>query len=128
MNGCAALDSCAGTPCKKPFVLTRGKCRFQKVFESSDKRRHPKRRETLTRGEADAGNRKEKGRDAASLGGKPFMSVACRMFEDRRNRFIRLWLYSSLRFFLAFFVLMTEQACRVWRSGRCFSGSRGLKT
>src|ERR1700680_1010374 len=38
------------------------------------------------------------------------MIVACRMFEDHRNRFIRLGLYSGMRFFLAFFVMMTAQA------------------
>jgi hypothetical protein len=49
-------------------------------------------------------------KDAASLGGKTSMTVACRMFGDRRNRFIRFGLYSCMRFFLAFFVLMTAQA------------------
>ena len=44
------------------------------------------------------------------MGGKPFMAVACRMFEDHRNRFIRLGLYSVMKLFLAFFVLMTAQA------------------
>jgi hypothetical protein len=48
--------------------------------------------------------------DAASLGGKPFMTVACRIPEDHRNRFIRFGLYSGMRFFLDFFVLMTAQA------------------
>lgn len=82
------LTHAPGRPVRTPFVLTRAKCRFQKVFKSRDKRRYAKRRETLTRGEADAGNRRE-GEDAATLGGEPFMAVACGMFEDRRNRFIR---------------------------------------
>ena len=47
---------------------------------------------------------------AASLGGKTLMIVADRNLEDRRNRFIRFWLYSVMKLFLAFFVLMTAQA------------------
>src|ERR1017187_563491 len=75
---------------------------------SLDKRRS-RRRETEREGEG-----------AASLGGKPFMTVACGMFQGRRNRFIRLWLYSLVRLFLAFLILMTAQACWVWRSGTRF--------
>jgi hypothetical protein len=44
------------------------------------------------------------------LGGKQIMTMACRILEDHRNRFIRLGLYSGMRIFLAFFVLMTAQA------------------
>jgi hypothetical protein len=50
------------------------------------------------------------GRDAASLGGTVFMIVADRNFEDDRNRFILFGLYSVMKLFLAFFVLMTAQA------------------
>jgi len=39
-----------------------------------------------------------------------FMIVADRSFEDHRNGFIRFWLYSGMKLFLAFFVLMTAQA------------------
>ena len=38
------------------------------------------------------------------------MIVADRNFEDHRNRFIRFGLYSGMKLFLAFFVLMTAQA------------------
>src|SRR5258708_13049105 len=38
------------------------------------------------------------------------MIVADRNFEDDRNRFIRFGLYSGMKLFLAFFVLMTAQA------------------
>src|SRR5260370_35285720 len=38
------------------------------------------------------------------------MVVACRNFEDHRNRFIRFGLYSVMKLSLAFFVLMTAQA------------------
>ena len=38
------------------------------------------------------------------------MIVADRNFEDDRNRFIRFGLYSVMKLFLAFFVLMTAQA------------------
>src|SRR5260221_7161147 len=48
----------------------------------------------------------KEGRRAASLGAP----VACRIFEDHRNRFIRFRLYLGMRFLLAFFVLMTGQA------------------
>jgi soluble cytochrome b562 len=44
------------------------------------------------------------------LGGKTLMIVADRNFEDHRNRFIRLGLYSVMKLFLAFFVLMSAQA------------------
>jgi soluble cytochrome b562 len=47
---------------------------------------------------------------AASLGGKTLMIVADRNSEDHRNGFIRLGLYSGMKLFLAFFVLMTAQA------------------
>lgn len=47
---------------------------------------------------------------AASLGGKTLMIVADRNFEDHRNRLIRFRLYSVMRLFLAFFVMMTAQA------------------
>jgi hypothetical protein len=50
------------------------------------------------------------GRDAASLGGRVFMVVADRSFEDHRNGFIRFGLYSGMKLFLAFFVLITAQA------------------
>ena len=48
--------------------------------------------------------RKEEG--AASSG----VPVACRMFEDHRNRFIRFRLYSGMRFLLAFLALIPMQA------------------
>ena len=38
------------------------------------------------------------------------MIVANRNFKDDRNRFIRFGLYSVMKIFLAFFVLMTAQA------------------
>ena len=38
------------------------------------------------------------------------MIVADRNFEDHRNGFIRFGLYSGMKLFLAFFVLMTAQA------------------
>src|SRR5258708_8992763 len=38
------------------------------------------------------------------------MMMACRNLEDHRNRFIRFGLYSVMKLFLAFFVLMTAQA------------------
>jgi len=38
------------------------------------------------------------------------MIVATRSFEYHRNRFIRFGLYSGMRLFLVFFVLMTAQA------------------
>src|SRR5579871_5203630 len=38
------------------------------------------------------------------------MIVADRSFEDYRNRFIRFRLYSVMKLFLAFFVVMTAQA------------------
>src|ERR1017187_3631322 len=41
---------------------------------------------------------------------KTLMTVADRNLEDHRNRFIRFWLYSGMKLFLAFFVLMTAQA------------------
>ena len=44
------------------------------------------------------------------MGGKTLMIVADGNFEDHRNRFIRLGLYSGMKLFLAFFVLMTAQA------------------
>ena len=44
------------------------------------------------------------------MGGKTLMIVADRKFKDHRNRFIRLGLYSGMKLFLAFFVLMTAQA------------------
>ena len=44
------------------------------------------------------------------MGGKTLMIVADRNLEDHRNRFIRLGLYSLMKLFLAFFVLMTAQA------------------
>ena len=47
---------------------------------------------------------------AASLGGKTLMIVADRNFVDHRNRFIRFWLYSGMKLFLAFSVLITAQA------------------
>jgi hypothetical protein len=45
------------------------------------------------------------GRMSPSLGGKRFMNLADRNFEDHRNRFIRLGLYSGMRLFLAFSVV-----------------------
>jgi hypothetical protein len=48
----------------------------------------------------------KEGRGAASLG----TPVACRMFEDHRNRFIRFRLYSGMRFLLAFLALIPMQA------------------
>src|ERR1017187_6790839 len=74
------------------------------------------------------GKPKEKGRVPPRWAANRLLNVACGMFQDRRNRFIRLWLYSCLRLFLAFLVLMTARACRVWRSGTRVSSSRGLKT
>src|ERR1017187_3191699 len=71
---------------------------------------------------------KEEGEGAASLGGKPFMTVACGMFEYRRNRFIRLWLYSCLRSFLAFGRDERRRLAGSGGSGTRFSTSRGLKT
>ena len=44
------------------------------------------------------------------VGRQTLMIVADRNFEDHRNRFIRLGLYSGMKLFLAFFVLMTAQA------------------
>ena len=44
------------------------------------------------------------------MGGKTLMIVADRNFEDHCNRFIRFGLYSVMKLFLAFFVLMTAQA------------------
>jgi soluble cytochrome b562 len=44
------------------------------------------------------------------VGRQTLMIVADRNFEDHRNRFIRFWLYSGMKLFLAFFVLMTAQA------------------
>jgi hypothetical protein len=44
------------------------------------------------------------------LAAKSHMIVANRNFEDRRNGFIRFGLYSLMKLFLAFFVLMTAQA------------------
>ena len=41
---------------------------------------------------------------------RALMILADRRFEDDRNRFIRFWLYSVMKLFLAFFVLMTAQA------------------
>src|SRR6202051_5399704 len=38
------------------------------------------------------------------------MIVADKNFEDHRNRLIRFGLYSGMKLFLAFFVLMTAQA------------------
>ena len=52
----------------------------------------------------------KEGEGAVSLDGKQFMIVADRILEDHRNRFKRIGLYSCMRFFLAFFVLMTAQA------------------
>jgi len=46
----------------------------------------------------------------AELGGEQFRAIACRFFEDHRNGFIQLWLYSGMRYFLAFFALMSAQA------------------
>ena len=44
------------------------------------------------------------------FGRQTLMIVADRNFEDHCNRFIRFWLYSVMKLFLAFFVLMTAQA------------------
>jgi hypothetical protein len=41
---------------------------------------------------------------------KKLMTTAHRNFEDGRNRFIRFGLYSVMKLFLAFFVLVTAQA------------------
>ena len=51
-----------------------------------------------------------KERQCRSLAAKSLMIVAERNFEDYRNRFIRFGLYSGMKLFLAFFVLMTAQA------------------
>jgi soluble cytochrome b562 len=44
------------------------------------------------------------------LGGKSLMIVANGKLKDHRNRFIRFGLYSSMKLFLAFFVLISAQA------------------
>ena len=44
------------------------------------------------------------------VGRQDAMIVADRNFEDDRNRFIRFGLYSAMKLFLAFCVLMTAQA------------------
>ncbi len=62
MNGCAALDSCAGTPCKTPFVLTRGKCRFQKVFTEPRQEAVREAEGNLDKRRSRRGKPKEKGR------------------------------------------------------------------
>ena len=41
------------------------------------------------------------------MSGKQFIAMACRKFEDDRNRFMRL---SGMRYFLAFLVLTSAQA------------------
>ena len=48
----------------------------------------------------------KEGRKAASLG----TPMACRMFEDHRNRFIRFRLCLGMRFLLAFLALIPLQA------------------